>query len=482
LLRSRAAWIQRQRGCLPEAIAEMRALLKENPDNYWCWRELADWLWDSGSFEEAREAALKLTRLAPMDAVPFGYLGHIKARMGDRVGAKADFRRALELDPKYNFAGFSLFDLQLEDDDFRAAMETLHILRKQGSSDWVRAREAQLSLRRGEITSAMNILREFCLSPGVDSGALHFVADKAIRARRLADVHKTIRDALADPNVHPYAGTLLVECRRISGKWWYRRELNKLQKSGKAGEEAVIAYVSALGDAVNARRSKRALFSPPYFASSLLRSVLSRHSSWMKQNDRAWGNLGYALFCFGKAAEARRWLGDWRGRKQAEPWMLSNLVVVLHRRGEDVEAAELIHHVLAMPRRDSTRSRFQLWAAIEAGLASDAAQIENFIKGIQERQLPEYDRLLLGLIRILQEFGGSAPPKFGKAHREPLRRFLRSHLNDKSMLRVFYRTARFIAQRSGSRWPILWAYSQQYLPVIFGIAIAIGIIVAKLAM
>ncbi|HXJ71784.1 MAG TPA: tetratricopeptide repeat protein, partial [Candidatus Dormibacteraeota bacterium] len=74
-LRSRAAWIQRQRGCLPEAIAEMRAVLKENPDNYWCWRELADWLWDSGSFEEARQAALKLTRLAPMDAVPFGYLG-----------------------------------------------------------------------------------------------------------------------------------------------------------------------------------------------------------------------------------------------------------------------------------------------------------------------------------------------------------------------------------------------------------------------
>ncbi len=476
MLRARAAWIQRQRGCLPEAIAEMRAVLKENPDNYSCWRELADWLWESGSYVDAREAALKLTRLAPMDAVPLGYLGDIKARLGDRVGAKADFRRALELDPQYTFAGFSLFDLQLEDDDLRGAGETLDILRKQLASEWVRARDAQLALRRGDGRGAMNVLRELCLSPEADAGALHYVADKAMGSGWLGDLEKTVRDVLKDPKAHRYAGTLLVQCHRITKRWWYLNELRRLQKLGKAGEEAVISYISALGETVNQRRVRRELLVPPYFASSLLRLILRRHSSWLRRDDRGWGNVGYALYCFGKSVQTRKWLGDWRERKHAEPWMLNNLVTVLHRSGEDAEAAEVVRHVLAMPLRDSMRPRFQMWAAIEAGLSSNASQLDEWLKGIQKDQLSAYDRELFCLAQTLKEFNSPTPPRFQKKHRQQLGRFLRAHMNDKSMLRAYYRTARLIAERTGSRWAVFWAYGQQYMPVLAGIGIAAVII------
>src|SRR5205085_7986138 len=124
----------------------------------------------------------------------------------------------------------------------------------------------------------------------------------------------------------------------------------------------------------------------------------------------------------------------------------------------------------------------------------ETAQLNELLKGIQQASLSPYDRLLFDLATVLQQFSaapaasstaetkGAAAPSFEKKHRQALSRFLRSHQNDKSMLRVFYRAARLIASRTGSRWPILWAYRQQYLPVFAGIAIAIIVILLRSAL
>ena len=42
-LRIRAAWVEAQRGNLPQAIARARAALEEHPDYYWGWQLLSEW-------------------------------------------------------------------------------------------------------------------------------------------------------------------------------------------------------------------------------------------------------------------------------------------------------------------------------------------------------------------------------------------------------------------------------------------------------
>src|SRR6185436_12230203 len=195
-----------------------------------------------------------------------------------KVGAKADFRRALELDPKYTYAGFSLFDLQLEQDDLPGAAETLDILRKQSATEWVRSRDAQLLLRRGDCPAALTILKELCLDAQADDRALHFIFDKAVRAGWLRETEKALLETMSNPKAHPYTGGMLVECRRIQGKWGYQRELNKFVKIGKAGENAIVTYLSVLGEAIDHDRSRRHILSRARFAGGAISRIIRRHS------------------------------------------------------------------------------------------------------------------------------------------------------------------------------------------------------------
>src|SRR5262249_16035301 len=83
-LRARAAWIDAQQGNLQRAIDEIREVLKIDPNYYWCWSQLADWLQASALWKEYREAAEHLVRLAPNTALPLAYRGEARVRLGDR--------------------------------------------------------------------------------------------------------------------------------------------------------------------------------------------------------------------------------------------------------------------------------------------------------------------------------------------------------------------------------------------------------------
>jgi hypothetical protein len=198
------------------------------------------------------------------------------------------------------------------------------------------------------------------------------------------------------------------------------------------------------------------------------------------KSDWAWGKIGYGLFCATRMKEAREWLGSWRNHPRAEPWMLSNLVAALHHLGEDDEANAVLEHVLNRPTLHNITARFLILGAIRAGLKQQTAQLQQLLSAIREDQLNDFDRVLIEIPRILAEFLEGRASQFTPSHKERLRRFFRAHQNNKSLLRVFYRTCALIGEKLGSRGPILWAYRLQYLPVAVGVLIGIGFIIAYL--
>ena len=151
--------------------------------------------------------------------------------------------------------------------------------------------------------------------------------------------------------------------------------------------------------------------------------------------------------------------------------MLHNLVWVLQRKGRDTEANEIIRHAVTLPGRDGTQVRFRIWVALEEALAGNVLVATERVAGLQGEDLSEYDRKLRDLVGVLLEF---QPPdqsqrRFDITHRQKLRDFLNANRGNKTMIRVFCRSARLIARQSGSGWPIVWGYSQTFWRRCFGV-------------
>src|SRR5262249_30747088 len=159
------------------AIQQMRAILVEDPNYFWGWRSLTDWYWENGAGAEYLEAANRFLELAPDNPAGFGNRGAAKLRTGDREGAKADFRRAMELAPDYGFAARSLFDEQLADKEYAAASGTLQVLREHNDDVYTRAREVQLLARTGKQAAALECFRKLTVSSQDAAGPLQTAAD-----------------------------------------------------------------------------------------------------------------------------------------------------------------------------------------------------------------------------------------------------------------------------------------------------------------
>ena len=477
-LRARAAWVDAQRGKISQAVGQMRAALAENPGLYWGWRDLAEWLWAEGNFKDAIGAAEKMAWLAPSSPVPLGYLGYAKLRLNDRAAAKADLQRAIELDPAYLFAASSLFDAQLADGELAAAETTLACFRNHAGKDHALARETQLAARRGDQAEALRTLHSLCLCQNPDPAEINTAAEAVLKAGWHRAAEALFAETMEMAAANPQTGALWVERRAGRGKLNCLRQLNRLQARGEIGRRATVSCLEALAEACQRFQARRDVFGPRK-CRRLFRRVLRRHRDWLRANDWSWGKVGYAMTVLGRFREAERWLADWKNRPGAELWMLHNVVWVLQRKGRDAEASEIIRHGLTMPGRDGTQVRFGLWVAIEEALAGNVTAARERLSGLPGEKLENYDGALRALVTVLLHF---QPPdgrreRFDKTHRRILRDFLNANRGNKTMVRVFHRSARLMARQSGSWWPIAWSFSQRYLPVAFGVLVAALIIV-----
>ena len=86
----------------------------------------------------------------------------------------------------------------------------------------------------------------------------------------------------------------------------------------------------------------------------LLWRLLHRHRSWLTKDDQAWGTVGYTLTSMRRRRAVVKWLASWRDRPNAEPWMLSNLVVALRNLGRLIVASVFsANHEGAKTRRNT---------------------------------------------------------------------------------------------------------------------------------
>jgi tetratricopeptide (TPR) repeat protein len=424
ILRGRAAWIESRRGNRPAAIAKMSRAVKDDPTYYWGWMQLADWHSEEGSKKEYLDAARHMVRLAPQNEAALGYLADAKLKSGDRAGAKADFRRSIELEPDYSLGTLTLFDLHFEDGELDAASSVLALAKKHIGGPYVLARDVQLAAKQKRIPEALDSLRAVCMLPTEHRWPLDASLRALAAAGASAQARETLLAAAMTEKVNPLAGGVWSRDCAEARLWKDCREgLARLE--GRPGVWAEAASEFARGLAT-ARETAQ------------LDEFLSGETARLRQDTLTWGAVGNALESVGSPLRCVEWMSDWKTRKGVEPWMLSALVVSLRALERNAEALEVGRGALAMP-PDHSYPLHRLWVAFEDAVGGDAGAARAAAAEIDPEALSPYYRSLRHLLLAALDASvdhlksaAAAMPEYGKhaalrlAHRQALGRIARS--------------------------------------------------------
>ena len=446
ILRGRAAWISWQRGDRPAAIARMREIVATDPDYYWGWQQLANWYDEEDATADYLEATEHLVRLGPTDPSAYGYRGEARAAAGDRRGAKADFRRAFELDPAYAFAGISLFDTLVTDDELNEADRTLARLEEHVGGPHVQLRALRLKCLRKDREGAKSAFRALISEPD----APPFVITKAASAMTDAGYAADVDDAVAaeiDGSLSPPVARLFVERAAGRGDWSFLQKLPTLITRGEGGRELLYSTVDAL-----ASPSQR----------SRLHDVLDRFGDEIRQTHRGWAKAAGALMSVRDYAAVATWCADWETRKPDEPWMLHPMALALRQLGRPADAHRVVKYALGLPVEDAATPDFRVWAAFEEALDGYRDRAESLLEGVDEEDLDDVPRVLYAFTRSMiavQRTGGTAFPEARERGRQAVREFAPKE-RDPDVVLSYQRWAKRLARDAGGIGPWVWAAFQ----------------------
>jgi tetratricopeptide (TPR) repeat protein len=443
ILRGRAAWILWQRGDHEGAIARMREIVGTDPDYYWGWQQLANWYDEEEAAADYLEAAEQLVRLGPADPSAFGYRGEARAAAGDRRGARADFRRAFELDPAYAFAGISLFDGLLADGDLDEAERVLARLEEHVGGPHVQLRAVRLRCARKDPDGARRALEALLAQSDVPP----FVVSKAAAALAEAGYGSSVDEVVAaavQTGASAAVARLFVERAAVRNDWAFLDRLPELVRPGEDGREVLYAALDTLGSPAHRGR---------------LHELLRTNGDLVRKTDRGWAKAAAALAGIGDYAAAATWAADWSSRRPDEPWMLHPVNVAMRQLGRMEEARRVANYALDLPAEDPSSDDFRVWLAFEEALDGRTDRADEMLAVVDEDELDDVPRVLHALTVALVQVQRRGRPAFAEARDrglEAVKEFA-PKTDDADLQLSYQRWARRLAKDAGGLAAWIWA-------------------------
>jgi tetratricopeptide (TPR) repeat protein len=479
-LRGRAAWIEAQRGNLREAIARMEKVLDDEPGYHtgWCWI----WEWQRGvkNYAGCIAAGEALTRLNPQDEIGMGYLAEAHRLDGNRQRAETLFQRAFDLNPRYDFAGFALFDLQMTSRDFKAAAATLALLERHSANAFVEARAVQLEAslamsgakrsgvaraaratslllgmtpaeRENRLEAAIGHLKKVCATARGSEWPVTFAVKMMSDAGWREAATKVLAEAMCVDGAHVEVGRQWVRLCIAQKKWSCGKRLRELARRGPIGVEAAVVYVELMAKEKRMWRFRRFFW---------------RNKDWLCQHARTWGVVGYAMARFRWHARLVSWMDDWRERKNLESWMLANLVDGLRALGRDSEAAEASRLALTL-RPDHCHPTHRVWLAADAACNGEIDVARNLLATPKQTALSADDAFIEKLAAAVVEMAAAGPREKPYTFLAAQRKLsgavaqYKSYNRDRSRRRLYRKCLRVIADKKGGFAARIWFWTRR---------------------
>jgi tetratricopeptide (TPR) repeat protein len=453
-LRGRACWVEYERGEHDRAIESLWKLVEDEPQYIWALKTLITWCGDKDDTDGQIKAAGMLIAADPNDHVALGYRAWAKLRQSESASikkatrgeliqeAKSDFKRAIALEPGYDFGAERLFNLQLDDKEIDQAEQTLQRTSPFLNTETRLLHELALACARGDKQAAANRLDELCRTDTEDSGLYAYAYD---HADKIGIAQQTFARLAKNPATNPRIAEQLIRAQTQQGNWKQAaRALKTLRDRPEAWDHAAEFLFTGLGD-VSSNDLR-----------TLTLRLYKRNRKRIIRSKHARGSAMYALAGVNLDKQVIELFGDWRGRDDLEPWMLCNLVNALLAQGKIAEAREAGRHTLAMPPDHSLGRHLVDLAHCEAliGTLEDA---QRAIQSVALVHLPTTYQFEHHLASALIAARANDPPGQGLAQ-------AKAHLKDAYKLKPDFKQ-NIGARRSHRR--IAWALAKQAGPLGF---------------
>ncbi len=452
-LRLRQGWVEAERGNFPEAIRIVEAITVEEPHVYGAWARLADWFRHLQEKEKYLRVAEAMVRLNPQYEISLGYLAEARQWNGDEKGAKEVYARAFELNPRYEFAGMELFDMQLAANELNAAAKTLATLQAHNESAFIAARQVQLAAKQQDEAAACAALPAICQAEDGNRWPLNTAiaamkeAGWAAQARGI--VTKWLEPAAENVTtaLNPDLGAKWIGLETDAGDWTQcAAKLRTLIRRGEIGERAVYAYIDA---AVRQMKNE-------YFL-----AFWQANRDWLATNTYCWGSTAYGLSAMRQWKDVVEWCAPWRQMNDKQPWMMVNAVEGFRALGNDAEADAVADWSLAQP-PSFGQHLMKIWKAADAVIAGDFAATAEWLEQVGDDELdPDY-AFLAQLVKIAlaqQQAGLGNSAAFNAATKQlnELKRGYQNYEFEPARRTAFRRIVKRIAATRGGLWAWLWS-------------------------
>jgi tetratricopeptide (TPR) repeat protein len=369
-LRGRAAWVEAQRGNVRAAIELMEQAVREAPEYWFGIEQLADWYERTGRWDDYARISERMVEMAPHYSVSYGYRGYSRMKSGNREAAKVDLRRAVQYDPSYVFAAFSLFDLLLDENELEEAAHTLEIVKSHAASEFVTAREVQLACRQHQRHKATDLLSALCHNTDAAPWSVRTAVEAVRGAIGSEATEAELRQCLLEKQANSEVAAALVELLAKRGRWRQcRKVLKQMAEQDKSWNRAALTYLHELKTCGLVTQ---------------VRQFIQRNWRKLQVETWVWGEVVEILSDLEMNRLLLKWCRDWRSRRDLRPRMLFFYAIALRYRNRDAEALA-VHRVAATLPPDETFPAHRLWLLIEeifdygipADFASRHAEIES---------------------------------------------------------------------------------------------------------
>lgn len=445
LLRAEAARIEAARGDLSAAIAQMTAVLQDEPDYFAGWAHLADW--QAEAADHGLAAAEQLLRLAPRHPMGMVYVADARRHAGDAAGALEMFRAAFSLAPDYVYAGTALVALLIDArslDEAQRVIDTMELHVR----DWpVSVCRVRLAAARGDAAAALAPIADLCRrrSAGIEN-ALRMAMDIMVAAGWRRAAEDAIDAALREGGAHPDAGYWWVRLGAARSLRCVRNRVKALASRGAPDRRALLAAVEAYDDNPAGRGGSR---------------FVRRWSARIEADGAAWA-AAIRVLNVHRRRLAVRWASRWRERGDLEPWMLLSVVYVLYGGGRYDDAAAAATSCAGAP-RDHATDRLALWAAAEDAIRGNPDSARDRLRIAASAELEPYWCFIRDCARALveaaDERGAGRRDWFraGRARLAQAARAFPTYRSNIDVARLRWRAARALARERGGAAAHLWS-------------------------
>jgi cellulose synthase operon protein C len=382
--RGRQAWIDKQRGRIDEAIDQMRQVVRDDPQYYWGWTQLAEWYPQQGRHRDYLDASERLVELAPANAWTYAHRATARRDLGDRSGAKEDFAHAQELAPGFEWVTFQLFDMQLQDNEHDAVKETLKKMAGHIHPKEVALRHVQLAgdmHHRHQALDQVSILAD----GSADRGYTLMQALETFRMMGwVADLASALSERLdlADQTI----GTAWVRALCGVNYAHIKRAVKKRIAAADVSTQCLVGICDGL---IVAKKPDAVAL------------VIKRCREQLRADTWGWASVGRVYSKMHDDAKAAAWMDDWDERDGTESWMLLNLGISLRGLGRIDEARAVHQHALEKARPDFTTAYHETWLALDDALARKVEDAEQTLARSNMSGLDGYHHLIATFARAV---------------------------------------------------------------------------------